>query len=102
MIIVFVLVCDVVALFMALGSANCCVSSVALPVKECLRANETFSTFLLNNSSLPPESLDQLMKAHLNFQVCLLLQKDRLTRALVFMFTHGSQLRFICPIAQHC
>uniref|UniRef100_A0A3Q1IMF9 P-type phospholipid transporter n=1 Tax=Anabas testudineus TaxID=64144 RepID=A0A3Q1IMF9_ANATE len=40
-----------------------------LPVEEYLRANETFSTFLLTNASLSPETVDQLMKAHLNFQV---------------------------------
>uniref|UniRef100_A0A7N6FCH4 ABC transporter domain-containing protein n=1 Tax=Anabas testudineus TaxID=64144 RepID=A0A7N6FCH4_ANATE len=42
-----------------------------LPVEEYLRANETFSTFLLTNASLSPETVDQLMKAHLNFQVAL-------------------------------
>uniref|UniRef100_A0A8D0CLG6 P-type phospholipid transporter n=1 Tax=Scleropages formosus TaxID=113540 RepID=A0A8D0CLG6_SCLFO len=36
---------------------------------EYLRANETFSSFLLVNGSLPPTALDQLMKAQLNFQV---------------------------------
>uniref|UniRef100_A0A3Q3LEW5 P-type phospholipid transporter n=1 Tax=Mastacembelus armatus TaxID=205130 RepID=A0A3Q3LEW5_9TELE len=37
--------------------------------KEYLRANETFSTFLLTNSSLSPVTVDQLMKSRLNFQV---------------------------------
>ncbi|CAN9500931.1 unnamed protein product [Ophioblennius macclurei] len=42
-----------------------------LPVKECLRANETFSTFLLTNSSLSPETVDQLLRARINFQLSL-------------------------------
>ncbi|XP_038571463.1 phospholipid-transporting ATPase ABCA1 isoform X1 [Micropterus salmoides] len=40
-----------------------------LPVEEYLRANETFSTFLLTNSSLSPVTVDQLLKARLNLQV---------------------------------
>ncbi|XP_028818388.1 LOW QUALITY PROTEIN: ATP-binding cassette sub-family A member 1 [Denticeps clupeoides] len=40
-----------------------------LPVGEYLRANETFSTFLLVNGSLPRSSLDRLLGARLNFQV---------------------------------
>ncbi|KAI1891830.1 hypothetical protein AGOR_G00147780 [Albula goreensis] len=40
-----------------------------LPVGEYLRANETFSSFLLANGSLSPSALDQLMRARLNFQV---------------------------------
>ncbi|XP_066551415.1 ATP-binding cassette, sub-family A (ABC1), member 7 isoform X2 [Amia ocellicauda] len=40
-----------------------------MPVGEYLRANETFSHFLLVNASLPPNNLDQLLKAHLNLQV---------------------------------
>ncbi|XP_042371438.1 phospholipid-transporting ATPase ABCA1 [Plectropomus leopardus] len=40
-----------------------------LPVGEYLRANETFSTFLLTNGSLSPMTVDQLLKARLNFQV---------------------------------
>uniref|UniRef100_A0A672JQR7 P-type phospholipid transporter n=1 Tax=Salarias fasciatus TaxID=181472 RepID=A0A672JQR7_SALFA len=39
------------------------------PAKLCLRANETFSTFLLTNSSLSPETVDQLLRARLSFQV---------------------------------
>ncbi|XP_041861136.1 phospholipid-transporting ATPase ABCA1 isoform X2 [Melanotaenia boesemani] len=39
-----------------------------LPVKECLRPNQTFSTFLLTNTSLSPATVDQLMNAQLNFQ----------------------------------
>ncbi|XP_029002815.1 phospholipid-transporting ATPase ABCA1 isoform X2 [Betta splendens] len=42
-----------------------------LPVEDYLRANETFSTFLRTNGSLSPVTVDQLMKAHLNFQVSL-------------------------------
>ncbi|KPP59366.1 hypothetical protein Z043_122719, partial [Scleropages formosus] len=42
-----------------------------MPVREYLRANETFSSFLLVNGSLPPTALDQLMKAQLNFQLSL-------------------------------
>ncbi|XP_036411124.1 phospholipid-transporting ATPase ABCA1 [Megalops cyprinoides] len=40
-----------------------------MPVGEYLRANETFSSFLLVNGRLPPSALDQLMRARLNFQV---------------------------------
>ncbi|XP_029904883.1 phospholipid-transporting ATPase ABCA1 isoform X2 [Myripristis murdjan] len=40
-----------------------------LPVGEYLRANETFSTFLLTNGSLSRATVDQLLKARLNFQV---------------------------------
>ncbi|KAF7656308.1 hypothetical protein LDENG_00043690 [Lucifuga dentata] len=40
-----------------------------LPVREYLRANETFTAFLLTNGSLSPVTVDQLMKARLNFQV---------------------------------
>ncbi|KAM8745232.1 phospholipid-transporting ATPase ABCA1 isoform 2-T2 [Acanthopagrus schlegelii] len=42
-----------------------------LPVEEYLRANETFSTFLLTNGSLSPTTVNQLLKARLNFQVTL-------------------------------
>ncbi|KAM4548979.1 phospholipid-transporting ATPase ABCA1 isoform 1-T1 [Odontesthes bonariensis] len=41
------------------------------PIKESLRANETFSSFLLTNTSLTPASMDQLMNARLNFQATL-------------------------------
>ncbi|TSM94632.1 ATP-binding cassette sub-family A member 1 [Bagarius yarrelli] len=40
-----------------------------LPVREYLRANETFSSFLRTNCSLPPSAVDQLLKAQLNLQV---------------------------------
>ncbi|XP_041647195.1 phospholipid-transporting ATPase ABCA1 isoform X1 [Cheilinus undulatus] len=40
-----------------------------LPVEDYLRPNETFSSFLLTNSSLSPATVDQLLKARLNFQV---------------------------------
>ncbi|XP_070764458.1 phospholipid-transporting ATPase ABCA1 [Enoplosus armatus] len=39
-----------------------------LPVEEYLRANETFSTFLLTNGSLSPVTVGQLLKARLNLQ----------------------------------
>ncbi|XP_068174679.1 phospholipid-transporting ATPase ABCA1 isoform X2 [Antennarius striatus] len=42
-----------------------------LPVEEYLRANETFSTFLLTNGSLSPATVEQLMKARLNLQVAM-------------------------------
>lgn len=48
---------------------NVCVSAIDLPVEEYLRANQTFSTFLLTNGSLSPVTVDQLLKARLNFQV---------------------------------
>nr|XP_043900156.1 phospholipid-transporting ATPase ABCA1 isoform X1 [Solea senegalensis] len=38
-------------------------------VEDYMRANETLSTFLLTNGSLSPATVDQLMKARLNFQV---------------------------------
>ncbi|MFT7798628.1 ATP-binding cassette sub-family A member 1-like isoform X2 [Arapaima gigas] len=40
-----------------------------IPVGDYLHANETFSSFLLVNGSLPPTVLDQLMRAQLNFAV---------------------------------
>ncbi|XP_042560069.1 phospholipid-transporting ATPase ABCA1 isoform X2 [Clupea harengus] len=40
-----------------------------LPVGEYLRSNETFSSFLLTNGSLPRPALDALLRARLNFQV---------------------------------
>ncbi|XP_047231681.1 phospholipid-transporting ATPase ABCA1 isoform X2 [Girardinichthys multiradiatus] len=43
----------------------------SLPVKEYLRPNETLSSFLLTNGSLSSSTVDQLMKAHLNFQALL-------------------------------
>ncbi|MED6260960.1 hypothetical protein ATANTOWER_031975, partial [Ataeniobius toweri] len=42
-----------------------------LPVKEYLRPNETLSSFLLTNGSLSSSTVDQLMKARLNFQALL-------------------------------
>ncbi|KAM4739857.1 phospholipid-transporting ATPase ABCA1 isoform 1-T1 [Anableps anableps] len=43
----------------------------SLPVKESLRPNETFSSFLLTNGNLSSSSVDQLMNARLNFQAVL-------------------------------
>ncbi|KAM6938002.1 phospholipid-transporting ATPase ABCA1 [Lycodopsis pacificus] len=40
-----------------------------IPVGEYLRANETFSSFLLTNGNLSSVTVDQLLKARLNFQV---------------------------------
>uniref|UniRef100_A0A3Q2PPB9 P-type phospholipid transporter n=1 Tax=Fundulus heteroclitus TaxID=8078 RepID=A0A3Q2PPB9_FUNHE len=45
------------------------VPALGLPVKECLRPNETFSSFLLTNASLSSPTVDQLMNARLNFQI---------------------------------
>ncbi|XP_054608194.2 phospholipid-transporting ATPase ABCA1 isoform X2 [Nothobranchius furzeri] len=42
-----------------------------LPVKECLRPNETFSNFLLTSGNLSSSTVDLLMNAHLNFQAVL-------------------------------
>ncbi|XP_017334205.1 phospholipid-transporting ATPase ABCA1 isoform X2 [Ictalurus punctatus] len=42
-----------------------------LPVGEYLRANETFSSFLWTNCSLPASAVDQLLRAQLNLQVSL-------------------------------
>ena len=48
-----------------------CVSSLDLPVGEYLKANETFSTFLLTNGNLSSATVDQLLKARLNLQVII-------------------------------
>ncbi|GAA6102437.1 phospholipid-transporting ATPase ABCA1 isoform X2 [Tachysurus ichikawai] len=40
-----------------------------LPVGEYLRANETFSSFLRTNCSLPSSAVDQLLRAQLSLQV---------------------------------
>ncbi|KAI5101655.1 ATP-binding cassette sub-family A member 1 isoform X2 [Silurus meridionalis] len=40
-----------------------------LPVGEYLQANETFSSFLRTNCSLPPSAVDQLLRAKLNLRV---------------------------------
>ncbi|KAF5910024.1 ATP-binding cassette sub-family A member 1-like isoform X1 [Clarias magur] len=40
-----------------------------LPVAEYLRANETFSSFLRTNCSLPNSAVDQLLRAQLSLQV---------------------------------
>uniref|UniRef100_A0A3Q3L2S5 P-type phospholipid transporter n=1 Tax=Mastacembelus armatus TaxID=205130 RepID=A0A3Q3L2S5_9TELE len=57
---------------------NAFVFTADLPVEEYLRANETFSTFLLTNSSLSPVTVDQLMKSRLNFQVSYICESLRL------------------------
>ncbi|XP_076880509.1 ATP-binding cassette, sub-family A (ABC1), member 7 [Brachyhypopomus gauderio] len=44
-----------------------------LPVAEYLRSNETFSSFLLNNCSVPSVSVDQLLRAQLNPQLVALV-----------------------------
>uniref|UniRef100_A0A8C1ZLC5 P-type phospholipid transporter n=1 Tax=Cyprinus carpio TaxID=7962 RepID=A0A8C1ZLC5_CYPCA len=43
-----------------------------LPVREYLRANESFSSFLRTNTSIPSASVDQLLRARLNLQVVAL------------------------------
>lgn len=50
---------------------DCCLNfyDKDLPVGEYLRANETFSSFLRTNCSLPPAVVDQLLRAQLNLQV---------------------------------
>uniref|UniRef100_A0AAQ5X5J9 P-type phospholipid transporter n=1 Tax=Amphiprion ocellaris TaxID=80972 RepID=A0AAQ5X5J9_AMPOC len=65
--------------FCDLAVLHLCVSTVDLPVKECLRANETFSTFLLTNVSLSSLAMDQLLNARLN-----LLASNRLCLHNVF------------------
>jgi len=60
---------------MTLNGADHFVFTAAPPVKECLRANETFSSFLLTNTSLSPATVDQLKNARLNFQVQTLFMK---------------------------
>uniref|UniRef100_A0A4W6D9K3 P-type phospholipid transporter n=1 Tax=Lates calcarifer TaxID=8187 RepID=A0A4W6D9K3_LATCA len=55
--------------FICNSGVNVSFSSAAERIEDYLRANETFSSFLLTNSSLSPETVDQLMKARLNLQV---------------------------------
>ncbi|XP_073731945.1 LOW QUALITY PROTEIN: phospholipid-transporting ATPase ABCA1 [Misgurnus anguillicaudatus] len=43
-----------------------------LPVGEYLKANESFTSFLRSNTSIPPEYVDQLLRARLNLQVMTL------------------------------
>ncbi|XP_051957162.1 phospholipid-transporting ATPase ABCA1 [Xyrauchen texanus] len=43
-----------------------------LPVGEYLRASESFSSFLRTNTSMPSNSVDQLLRARLNLQVVAL------------------------------
>ncbi|XP_056591567.1 phospholipid-transporting ATPase ABCA1 isoform X2 [Triplophysa dalaica] len=43
-----------------------------LPVGEYLRANESFTSFLSSNTSIPSEYIDQLLRALLNLQVVAL------------------------------
>lgn len=51
----------------------CSISSLLndkdLPVGEYLKANETFSSFLRTNCSLPSSIVDQLLRAQLSLQV---------------------------------
>ncbi|KAM6962503.1 phospholipid-transporting ATPase ABCA1 [Aplochiton taeniatus] len=54
-----------------------------LPVKEYLRANETFSTFLLTNGNLSSATVNKLMKARLNFQVVSLAGGGMLLKDIV-------------------
>uniref|UniRef100_A0A3Q0R836 ATP binding cassette subfamily A member 7 n=1 Tax=Amphilophus citrinellus TaxID=61819 RepID=A0A3Q0R836_AMPCI len=42
-----------------------------LPVKDYLRPNQTFSTFLLTNASMKPVTVDTLLNSKLNFQTIL-------------------------------
>lgn len=59
-----------------------------LPIEEYLRANETFSTFLMTNGSLSPVTVDQLLKARLNLQVAVagaqMQLKDLVCNATMF------------------
>ncbi|XP_034149596.1 phospholipid-transporting ATPase ABCA1 isoform X2 [Esox lucius] len=54
-----------------------------LPVIEYLRANQTFSNFLLTNGSLSPSALDQLLRARLNFQVVSLAGTGSMLKDIV-------------------
>ncbi|XP_026050131.1 ATP-binding cassette sub-family A member 1 isoform X1 [Astatotilapia calliptera] len=49
-----------------------------LPVKQYLRPNETFSTFLLTNASMSPVNVDTLLNARLNFQTTLAVAEMQL------------------------
>lgn len=67
----FLNICGYILLgiFICNAGVNVLFFSAVEKVEDYLRANETFSTFLLTNSSLSPVTVDQLMKARLNFQV---------------------------------
>uniref|UniRef100_A0A672M6Q8 P-type phospholipid transporter n=1 Tax=Sinocyclocheilus grahami TaxID=75366 RepID=A0A672M6Q8_SINGR len=43
----------------------------SMTLREYLRANESFSSFLRTNTSIPSASVDQLLRARLNLQVAL-------------------------------
>ncbi|XP_047443764.1 phospholipid-transporting ATPase ABCA1 isoform X2 [Mugil cephalus] len=62
-----------------------------LRVKECLKANETFSTFLLTNGSVSPVTMNELLNARLTFQASLTEGQVQL-RELVCNATMLSQL----------
>ncbi|CDQ86272.1 unnamed protein product [Oncorhynchus mykiss] len=62
-----------------------------LPVGEYLRANQTFSNFLLTNGSLSPSALDQLFRARLNFQVVSLAGTGVMLKDIVCNATVLSQ-----------
>lgn len=71
-----------------------------LPVGEYLRANETFSSFLVTNGSLPRPALDVLLRARLNFQVVSVLSSAAvwdyplLTSAQSLMTNHHESCLF--------
>uniref|UniRef100_A0A673X769 P-type phospholipid transporter n=1 Tax=Salmo trutta TaxID=8032 RepID=A0A673X769_SALTR len=72
-----------------------------LPVGEYLRANQTFSNFLLTNGSLSPSALDQLFRARLNFQVVSTAVNHTLTpsqlSSLASFRELNSELRLLSP-----
>uniref|UniRef100_A0A669E0V5 ATP binding cassette subfamily A member 7 n=1 Tax=Oreochromis niloticus TaxID=8128 RepID=A0A669E0V5_ORENI len=74
LILAWTLICG--ALWIFCCNLNLCISTADLPVKQYLRPNETFSTFLLTNASMSPVTVDTLLNARLNFQVGQLRPSD--------------------------
>ncbi|KAL1023254.1 hypothetical protein UPYG_G00038330 [Umbra pygmaea] len=68
-----------------------------LPVGEYLRANQTFSNFLLTNGSLSPSALEQLLRARLNLQVVSLAGAGVMLKDIVCNVTVLSQFLTVDP-----
>uniref|UniRef100_A0A4W6D9J8 P-type phospholipid transporter n=1 Tax=Lates calcarifer TaxID=8187 RepID=A0A4W6D9J8_LATCA len=87
--------------FICNSGVNVSFSSAAERIEDYLRANETFSSFLLTNSSLSPETVDQLMKARLNLQNIYLIIPRHLclshlyTSTFLFLFILLSLMWFL-------
>ena len=78
-----------------------CVSNLDLPVGEYLKANETFSTFLLTNGNLSSATVDQLLKARLNLQVIsppldfIVCQPEVLTQSLSISSSKTKSMQYM-------